>query len=189
MINSFELNHTYDHVVYDQFPMQYKYLTERTVGLPDRPVIITHTINVPLLRKHFPQHREIVVIKSDILASTRRRWALLGRQVWAANGKDEETSIVEHVRQFQQYYSLYEPFVLDCDVTVVDIDAQDTEFGKMMHQEINSIQSLAYDSAWNSYDISGDAFVKTFPSVLDYIHYDIEFRCKYNDNYHHPTTD
>ena len=74
----FDPRTTYDHLLKTQ-KMEYRYLTTDSVGIVDQPLILTHCVNVPLLKQHWPEQTEIVVIQSDLDASLKREWTLAGQ--------------------------------------------------------------------------------------------------------------
>ena len=66
---------TYDHLLKTQ-NSAYRY-PETNSTLEDMPVILTHCMNVPLLKSLWPTH-QVHVILCDRLAGLRREWVLAG---------------------------------------------------------------------------------------------------------------
>jgi organic radical activating enzyme len=135
---------TYDHLLKNQ-SFEYRYLTNNTVGLPDQDLILTHCVNVPLLTKHFPNHREIIVIVGDLNLCLRREWTLKDQY------RDKNfTNKLDHASANLQYHHrYYTDFCLDITgaTEVIDITADSSEFALMMKQEIESIDSSYFDQA------------------------------------------
>lgn len=157
---------TYDHLLTSQ-DFKYRYLDNDSC-LPDLPLILTHCVNVPLLRKLFPYQAEIVVIKSDLDQSLQREWFLEDQY-----REKDMPSKLEHARAniayHHRYYAQY-PMDITGATTVVDIDTDSTEFTRMMKTELESISSPEYQQALTEtkeHDLSqvpGDKLVDGFKS-------------------------
>lgn len=133
---------TYDRRLEQEF--RYRYLDSTTIGLPDQPLILTHCMNVPLLRQHFPAHDCIVVILADLDRCLRREWTLEDQH------RDKDMPPDEHARSHISYHHrYYQEYPVDTSgaTQIIDIDSDSTEFAQMMRKELSSIQSGIFDTA------------------------------------------
>ena len=152
-------------------PAGYRYLDDSTQGFPDRDVILTHCVNVPLLKKHFPTQDNIVVIVGDYQKCLRREWALSEQH----KDKDLDNKFEHahsHVAFHNKYYAQL-PLDTTGATTVIDIDKDHTEFTLMMRRELDLSVSEVYDRAVVAYnklvpgnfeDLPGDKIVEGFKS-------------------------
>jgi hypothetical protein len=157
--NEFDACTTYDHLLNSQ-KFEYRYL-DNDSKLDDQPTILTHCVDVPLLRKLFPQQTDIRVIVSDLDASLRREWQLAGRhrQQRSTNPvEDAAASIGFHYRYYREY-----PMDTLGATAVINIDTDDSEFAQMMRQELN-IQSPEFDQALQDYKNMSEHRVEDLPS-------------------------
>jgi hypothetical protein len=158
---------TYDHLLKNQ-SFEYRYLDQESIGLTDCPVILTHCVNVPLIRKHFPTHKEIIVIKSDLFQSLKREW-FLEDQHRDKNMPDKLEHARAHVAYHHRYYTEY-PVDTTGATTVVDIDTDASDFADIMRKELDSIASAEYDQALEEHvahdlsNVAGDKIVEGFKS-------------------------
>jgi organic radical activating enzyme len=157
---------TYDHLLKFQ-EFEYRYL-DNCSCLPDRELILTHCVNVPLLRRLFPAHTEIIVIKSNLNQSIQREW-YLGDQYRNKNIPDKLEHARAHVAYHNRYYKEY-PMDTTGATQVVDIDNDRIEFTDMMRNELSSIKSDEYTRAitenleHNLSNVAGDKIVEGFKS-------------------------
>ena len=56
----FESNIAYDKLIKERDPAT-RYLANETVGLPNKDIILTHCVNVPMIKKHFPGHQVTII--------------------------------------------------------------------------------------------------------------------------------
>jgi len=161
---------TYDYLLKNQ-NFKYRYLDQNSIGLTDQPVILTHCVNVPLIRKHFPEHKEIIVIKSNMEKSLKREW-YLEDQHRNKNMPDKIEHARAHISHHYKYYAEY-PMELDGNTTVININDDTTEFANSMRIELDSIISPEYDqgivevSSVKPHDLTrlpGDKIVEGFKS-------------------------
>jgi hypothetical protein len=64
-LKDFVPNKTYDYLLQSQ-DFAYRYLDQDSAGLPDQDLILTHCVNVQLLRQLFPDHKDIHLIMADL---------------------------------------------------------------------------------------------------------------------------
>jgi organic radical activating enzyme len=139
---------TYDYLLKNQ-SFKYRYLTNYTVGLPDRDLILTHCVNVPLLTKHFPNQQEIIVLVGDLNLCLRREWTLEEQY------RDKDfTNKLEHATAALQYHHRYYTDVclnITGATKIIDITTDSSEFAQMMKQEIESVDSPYFDQAIDNF--------------------------------------
>ena len=162
----FEPRTTYDHLLNTQ-AFEYRYLSADS-KLPDQELILTHCVNVPLLRRLFPNQTEIVVIQANLDLSLKREWFLEDQH----RDKDMPDKL-EHARAHVAYHRrYYKEFPMDTTgaTTIINIDTDDTDFAKTMRTELASIVSAEYDQAVNKHvehdlsNVAGDKIVEGFKS-------------------------
>jgi hypothetical protein len=162
----FKTQTTYDHLLKTQ-PFEYRYVSADS-KLPDQELILTHCVNVPLLRQLFPNQTEIVVIQANLDLSLKREWFLEDQH----RDKDMPDKL-EHARAHVSYHRRYYkelPMDTTGATTIIDVDADDTEFAKVMRTELASIVSAEYDQAVKEYvehdlsNVAGDKIVEGFKS-------------------------
>ena len=166
----FEPQTTYDRILINQ-DFNYRYLDLDSVGIDDHQLILTHCVNVPLLRKHFPTHREIILIKSTLDLSLKREW-YLEDQHRNKNMLNKVEHAKAHISYHRKYYAQY-PLEVDDDTTIVDINNDNSVFADSMRVELASINAPEYDLALKEtkniqpHDLSnlpGDKIVQGFKS-------------------------
>jgi organic radical activating enzyme len=160
---------TYDHMLQSQ-EFVYRYLDSSTVGLDDQPLILTHCMNVPLIRKHFPEHDEVIVLLSDLDSSLRREWSLAGQH----RDKDLPDLAESAYAQISYHYRYYKDIPVDITgaTNVLDLRCDADEFSHSMREEINNIHSDVFDQALlkksqsqhDTLSIAGDKVVDGFKS-------------------------
>jgi organic radical activating enzyme len=165
----FKSSTTYDHLLWHQ-AFEYRYLDRTTIGLPDRPFILTHCMNVPLIRKHFPEHKEVVILLADLDSSLKREWQLAGRH----RNKELNTPEKSAYSQISFHHRYYADIPVDTTgaTSVIDLTTDISDFGISMREEINGIQSEIFDKALlkkaqTQHDLStiaGDKIVEGFKS-------------------------
>jgi hypothetical protein len=140
---NFSSQTTYDKTMGQQ-PV-YRYLNNSTIGLPNRELILTHCVNVPLLMAHFSGHQEIIVLTGDLNSCLRREWELAGKY----RDHGFATDIESATATLNFHYGYYKEFCLDTTgaTKIIDITTDTDEFALQMLQEINSIKSEAFDLA------------------------------------------
>ena len=140
----FELGKTYDHAAHPVDSV-HRYLDSQS-KVPDQDLIFTHCVNVPLLRKLFPNHDEIVVLDCELHAALRRKWQLATRYKQARSAdpvEDARAMIRYHLNYYKEY-----PLDITGATQVVAIDSSTDEFAKLMREELDSIVSLEFEQAW-----------------------------------------
>lgn len=164
----FDSNTTYDHLLQNQ-KFEYRYI-DSSSQLVDCELMLTHCVNVPLLRKLFPDHKEIVVITADLGQCLKREWQLAGkdRQNRSTNPvEDAAASIGFHYRYYTEY-----PLDVTGASAVIDIYADQTEFGQSMRQEL-LVESPDFNRALENYknmkehrleDLPGDKIQQGYKS-------------------------
>lgn len=133
----------------------YRYLTVDTPqNTKFAPAVIkhTHTLNSNLLEKFFPGH-EIVKIKADLQKSLCREWRVVMKYFYNEHStQDQVAQMFDMIVWHHNYYSLYP---VDWNVgTVVNIDIDRTEFGRVMRKELEYSDPL-FDFAWDCYSKFG----------------------------------
>lgn len=157
---------TYDHLLKTQ-AFEYRYLSADS-KLPDQELILTHCVDVPLLRRLFPNQTEIVVIQANVDLSLKREW-FLEDQHRDKDMPDKLEHARAHVAYHRRYYKEY-PMNTAGATAVINIDTDDTEFANTMRTELASIVSAEYDQAVNEYvehdlsNVAGDKVVEGFKS-------------------------
>ena len=163
---NFQSQTTYDHLLQSQ-EFEYRYL-DNSSCLSDQEIILTHCVNVPLLQQLFPNHSEIVVIKSNLNQSLQREWYLEGQY----RNKDMSNKLENaraHVTYHNRYYAQY-PMDITGATVVVDINNDRTEFTDIMEAELESINSVEYQQALEAFkkhnldQLPGDKIVDGFKS-------------------------
>jgi organic radical activating enzyme len=169
-VTNFEKNKTYDHLLKTQ-EFQYRYLDQDSAGLPDQELILTHCVNVPLLQQLFPNHKNIHVIVADLDLCIQREWWLEDQH----RNKDFDNKCEHAYSHVGHHYRYYQQYPIDTTgaSTVIDINQEDTEFARMLRDELTSIDSADYQQALADYkksqhaslnDLPGDKIVKGFKS-------------------------
>ena len=163
---NFKSQTTYDHLLSNQ-SLDYRYLTV-TSNLVDCELILTHCVNVPLIRKLFPNQKEIIVLQADLGKSLKREW-YLEDQHKNKNIPDKLEHARAHISYHRRYYNEC-PMDTTGATTVINIDTDISEFADIMRKELNSIDSAEYDQVINEnieHDLSavaGDKIVDGFKS-------------------------
>jgi organic radical activating enzyme len=166
----FESNQSYDHLLKSQ-SFVYRYLDSYTIGLNDQDLILTHCMNVPLLKKHFPAQTEIVVILSNFESSLKREF-YLEDQYRDKNMNDKIEHAMAHFGFHCRYYKQY-PVDLHGASQVIDIETDAGSFAEMMQKEINHVTCNPYDQAialhnklqpQDHFALPGDKIVNGFKS-------------------------
>ena len=161
----FKTHTTYDHVNDQKF--EYRYLSADS-NLPNQELILTHCVNVPLLKKLFPKQTEIIVLQTNLEQSLKREWYLKD-QHRDKNMADKLEHAQAHVAYHHRYYTEY-PMDTTGATTVVNIDTDATDFADIMRKELDSIASAEYDQALKDHvdhdlsNIAGDKIVEGFKS-------------------------
>jgi hypothetical protein len=162
----FEMQTTYDHLLKTQ-AFEYRYLSADS-KLPDQKLILTHCVNVPLLRQLFPNQTEIIVLQANLDLSLKREW-FLEDQHRDKDMPDKLEHARAHVAHHRRYYKEH-PMDTTGATTVINIDTDDTEFANTMRTELASIVSTEYDQAVEEYvehdlsNVAGDKIVEGFKS-------------------------
>ena len=162
----FKTHTTYDHSLHDQ-KFEYRYLSADS-DLPDRELILTHCVNVPLLKRLFPEQKEIIVLQSSLDQSLKREWYLKD-QYRDKNIADKLEHARAHISYHCRYYKEY-PMDTTGATTVINIDLDSSEFAIEMRNELDSIESAEYTQALSEtveHDLSnvaGDKIVEGFKS-------------------------
>jgi len=165
--DNFESGSAYDSAVKDQL-LSYRYLSKDTIGLPDKSLILTHCVNVPLLQQHFPGHT-VVIILGNLQAGLRREWCINGFRRDIRILPTELESAQSTINFHQRYYEQVPVDTVGADV-VIDIDTDVSAFASMIRQELSLYKSLIFDQAYmttNSHslqDLPGDKIVDGFKS-------------------------
>jgi len=139
---NFDPGQIYDYTWQNQ-DFAYRYL-DSTTQLPNQEVILTHCVNIPLLKKLFPGHDRYVLIKSDMVSSLKREWQLDGRRR-VNNMPNAVENALAAITYHQRYYQEYQ-FDSEGATDIIDL-ADDTEFSVMMRQEIAGVVSPDFDRA------------------------------------------
>jgi hypothetical protein len=145
--HNFASGKSYDNQLNSQ-KFEYRYLDSES-NLPDRRVILTHCMNVPLLKQLFPSHENIVVIKSNLNQSLKREWQINGchRQDRSENPvEDALASISFHDKYYKQY-----PLDTTGASQVVDVEHEQSAFAVMMRSELENTHSSEFDEAIHVY--------------------------------------
>jgi organic radical activating enzyme len=156
---------TYDHLLRTQ-NTAYRY-PENNSTLANMPLILTHCMNVPLLKLLWPEH-EVHVILCDRHAGLRREWVLAG-QHRENNMPDPEENALGTIGFHDRYYQQYPVDTTGADV-VINIDTDTSEFAVMMRDELARCASDIFDQAAAKFrpallrDIPGDKVVQGFKS-------------------------
>lgn len=133
----------------------YKYLTAETVQdcfFDTNQLKNTHTLNTTLIEKFFPGHK-IIKIKSDLKKSLHRQWRVVARLDYAHRPIHEQVGqMFDIIAWHHNYYSLY-PVDWTAD-QIVDIDTDNTEFGKIMRRELDKTDPL-FELAWQVFMTHG----------------------------------
>lgn len=157
---------TYDDTLKNQHP-SYRYLDKDTLGIEDRPVILTHCMNVPLIQQHFPEQKDIVVIIGDLEQCLKREWELAGKH------RDKDLTEAEHAHaSLDFHYRYYKQYPVDLTGAsqIIDLRTDPGEFAQLMRTELELIESSLFDEAvanQKSHDLSdlpGDKIVDGFKS-------------------------
>jgi organic radical activating enzyme len=162
----FKTQTTYDHLLKTQ-PFEYRYLSADS-KLPDQELILTHCVNVPLLRHLFPNQTEIIVLQVNLDLSLKREW-FLKDQHRDKDMPDKLEHAQAHVAYHRRYYKEL-PMDTTGATTIIDVDMDDTEFANTMRTELASIVSAEYDQAIKEYvehdlsNVAGDKIVEGFKS-------------------------
>jgi len=150
----------------------YRYLDNDTIGLPDVPaLILTHCVNVPLLKKHFPEHKEIVVIVADLDLCIKREWYLVDQHI----DKGFKNKYEHAYSNIAHHYRYYKEFPLDTTgaTTVININTDDSWFAQSMREELSLIDAPEHTRALEDYkkaqhvdlsELPGDKIVNGFKS-------------------------
>lgn len=144
----FESNKSYD----DNLPQSpyYRYIYHDT-SLADTDLILTHTLNVPLLLEKFPAHKEIVVINGDLKSCLRRQWVLAGHRLNAHHFSNADESIRAIVGFHRNYYAQY-PIDFTGATRIFDISTDNDDFCKMMRQELVMYTNQEFDEVFDMYN-------------------------------------
>jgi len=168
-LTDFVPNKTYDTSLSQRF--EYRYLDQDSAGLPDQELILTHCVNVPLLLRLFPDHKDIHVIVADLDSCIQREWQLEDQyrdKMFDNKYEHAYSHVGYHYRYYQQY-----PMDTTGASTVTDINQDNTEFARMMRDELVAIDSADYQQALSDYkksqhaslnDLPGDKIVQGFKS-------------------------
>lgn len=161
---------SYDQLVRSQ-NFAYRYLDSTTQHLTDQETILTHCMNVPLIKKLFPNQKEIVVLLYDLDKGLKREFAVEGQ--YQDRGMDNK---IEHaLSSISFHHRYYEQVPLDTTGAseVLNIETDSGKFAQMMRNEIESVLCNEFDSALESYnqlkpqllsDLPGDKIVQGFRS-------------------------
>jgi organic radical activating enzyme len=169
-LTDFVPNKTYDHLLLSQ-RFEYRYLDQDSADLPDQNLILTHCVNVPLLQRLFPDHKDIHVIVADLDSCIQREW-WLEDQYRNKNFDNKYEHAYSHVGYHYRYYQQYSMDTTGAS-TVIDINQDNTEFARMMRDELITIDSADYQQALSDYkknqhtslnDLPGDKIVQGFKS-------------------------
>lgn len=139
----FESGKIYDQKLQDQ-DFKYRYLDAES-KLDNQDLILTHCVNVPLLKKLFPKQTEIVLIKSDMIRSIQREWVLQG-QFKEHDMPDPVENALASINFHCRYYNSV-PMDDTGATLVVDVDHDQSKFAIMMRQELNDILSETFETA------------------------------------------
>jgi organic radical activating enzyme len=162
----FTQHQTYDHLLTNQ-PFEYRYL-DSVLNLPDQQLILTHCVNVPLLKQLFPNQTEIVVLQANLDQCLKREW-YLEDQFRDKNMPNKLEHARAHVSYHYKYYNQY-PMDTTGATAVIDITSDNSEFATSMKAELSSILSNEYDQAIKEHaahdlnQLPGDKIVDGFKS-------------------------
>jgi hypothetical protein len=145
---SFVLGKAYDYAIPDQ-NNQHRYIYNDTI-LSDRNLILTHCVNIPLLKKLFPAHDEIVLILSDLDAGLQRQWMLAGntrnKSCGIATDYDSAYASIEW------HYDYYKNYPLDLTGATTIVNTNDnSDFGIMMNEELQFFYDKNFQLALKDY--------------------------------------
>ena len=129
----------------------YKYLTSNTLQSPISDLTLlkhTHTFDEAMLKKFFPGHK-IVKIKADFKQSLCREWRVVMKHHYAQHSiEDQIGQVFDMIVWHDNYYTEYPP---NWNIgNVVDIDTDQTEFGKVMRVELSKTD-LLFEFAWECF--------------------------------------
>lgn len=140
------------HMHYSEFScLEYRYLTHETKKskfIGPEETKHTHTLSDELLQEFFPGH-EIIKIKADLKKSLCREWQVVMKFVYAGQSTEQQVGqMFDMIAWHHNYYKLYPPNWNKG--TVVDVDTDTTNFGKVMRKELNVADTL-FDFAWECF--------------------------------------
>jgi hypothetical protein len=145
-------------------PKYYNYIYSNTVvdkQFDANSNQMTHTMNIDLIKKVFPEHK-VVKIKSDMKKSLLRQWEVYLKYNM---GNNSELDMMYKLIVWHANYYSENGFDYDCD-ELVDIDTDPSEFGKIMRREL-SISNLKFDVAWQAFlDYGSDAPILSIEKSL-----------------------
>jgi len=142
----FKSNFVYDQQFYENKGDQtkFRYLSNDTIGLESEPIILTHCVNVPLLKQHWPD-RPVVIIHGNLDKCIRREWVLAGQQRANKRQLDDPMENAQSTISYHlNYYAQYPLDTTGADL-VIDIDTDLGEFAQMMKQELELSSSDIFD--------------------------------------------
>ena len=157
----FNTNQSYDSWL-QQNP-QYRYIEFDSKKLPDQDLILTHCMNVPLLKQLFPAHA-VHIITSDLYASLRREWVLGGQY-----RENDMTDPVENAYATLNFHGrYYQEYVVDTTGAdlIIDIESGPDTFCTMMQTEIAIASSTEFDQALERFKQIEPHDLATLPSEL-----------------------
>ena len=138
------------HTLTSDIEYYYRYLTLTTNNIGNvghNKYATTHTLNSHLIKNFFPDHK-IVKIKFPMDKSLEREWIVV-KSLEVANLPlvDKIDQAYNMIVWHKKYYA-ENPIDYSCD-TLIDIETDDTEFGKIMRRELacdDPIYNLALDA-------------------------------------------
>ena len=143
----------YDVVGVDTPLRKYRYLDNlSTVNTPNDLIILTHCMDVNLIKNIFP-NRRIIQIVSDYKKSLRRQWTLMSRDFQKENFSNVLDNAFVFIKWHNQYYKNY-PIAGQAD-EIINVNSDLDEFSVIMRNELN-LESDIFDLAWDTYHQYGD---------------------------------
>lgn len=116
-------------------------------GLPD---VLSHCVNVPHVKRIFPEQQELVVIRSSLQKSLRRLW-VMNEHSDRTTGRTDRNRIDTAFSVIVWHLEYYSRRPLEVgDAMVINLDHPACEFSYTMAKELDCYQSEIFDLAWDS---------------------------------------
>lgn len=127
------------------------YLTTESEIILDNKIILTHCMNIDVIKKIIP-NKKIIQIVADYKASLRRHWVLVGKQLKQHQFENILDNAYTCIKWHDQYYKEYP--VTGLADTVINISTSDDDFSTIMKKELN-INDQIFDTAWTIFEQYG----------------------------------
>jgi hypothetical protein len=143
---------SYDKLIATQTP-ETRYLTTNNIKMPFTGMLLTHCLDANRLKHLFPDD-ELVFIKTDYMKSLRRGWCLEKDRAWksvdyAQLKYKDINSAYDMLCWHKKYYEQYPNNLDQIADTVIDVAVEDSEFAKVMREELDNHHNDIFDLAWD----------------------------------------